>query len=165
MCTDWSSRRSREIGFTLFEIIFLIVILAIAFAGITLVYMTTLRGSADPQVRKQSTAIAESLMDEILAKPFNNPPGGFSGAATQANRPNFDDVSDYNTFATTGIFAIDGSAITGLGSYNVAVAVTTSALGAVPAADSLLVTVTVTAPLAGFSFALDGYKLNCGVGC
>lgn len=163
MCTEGRRRRVR--GFTLAEIILLIVVLAVAFTGIALLYQSTLRGSADPQVRKQSIAIAESLMDEILAQPFNNPPGGFSGAATQANRPLFDDVRDYNGFATTGIFAIDGTPIGGLGGYNVSVTVANTALGAAPAADSLQVTVSVTAPLAGFGFALDGYKLNCSATC
>ena len=164
MCTE--RLRHRVSGFTLPEIILLIVVLAVAFTGIALVYQSTLRGSADPQVRKQSIAIAESLMDEILAQPFNNPsPGGFSGAATQANRPLFDDVRDYNGFATTGIFAIDGTPIAGLGGYNVSVTVANSALGAAPAVDSLQVTVSVTAPLAGFGFALDGYKLNCSATC
>jgi MSHA pilin protein MshD len=157
-------RRTEE-GFTLAEIILLIVVLALAFTGIVMVYQATVRGSADPQVRKQSIAIAESLMDEILAQPFNNPPGGFSGAATQANRPQFDNVNDYNGFATTGVFAIDGATIAGLTQYNVSVAVAASAFGTVPAADSLRVTVTVTAPLSGFDFTLDGYKLNCSSTC
>ena len=166
MCTrPVREDRSAEAGFTLVEIVLLIVVLAVAFTGIVLVYQATVRGSADPQVRKQSIAIAESLMDEILAQPFNNPAGGFSGAATQANRPQFDNVSDYNGFATTGIFAIDGSPIAGLAQYSVSVAVTPSAFGTVPAADSLRVTVSVTAPLSGFGFALDGYKLNCSATC
>jgi MSHA pilin protein MshD len=164
MCSRPGHRR-RDRGFTLAEVILLIVVLAVAFTGIVLVYQSVVRGSADPQVRKQSIAIAESLMDEILAQPFNNPAGGFSGAATQANRPQFDNVNDYNGFATAGVFAIDGSAIAGLGLYNVSVIVTPTALGAAPAADSLRVTVSVTAPQAGFSFALDGYKLNCAATC
>lgn len=155
----------RGAGFTLPELLLLIVVLAIAFTGIALVYITTLKGSADPQVRKQSMAIAESLLDEVLAHPFNNPSGGFTGAATQANRARFDNVADYDTFATVGIFAIDGTPIAGLSAYNVAVTVTPTALGGVAAADALRVTVSVTAPLAGFSFDLDGYKLNCGAAC
>ena len=160
MCSRRGAR-SRAAGFTLAEIILLIVVLAIAFAGIVAVYQTTLRGSADPQVRRQSIAIAQSLMDEILAQPFTPPSGGFSGPATQANRPQFDDVNDYNGFSTAGIFAIDGTPIAGLGGYSVSVVVTPTALGTAPAPDSLRVTISVTAPLAGYDFTLDGYKLNC----
>jgi MSHA pilin protein MshD len=104
-------------------------------------------------------AAAESMMEEVLLQPFNNPPGGFSGAATQANRQNFDDARDYNGFNTSGIYAIDGGTpITGLEAYNLQVAVVNAALGAVPAADSLRVTVTVTGPR--ITYVLEGYKLN-----
>ena len=31
----------------------------------------TVRGSADPQIRKQALAVAEAMMDEILLSPFD----------------------------------------------------------------------------------------------
>jgi MSHA pilin protein MshD len=155
MCTN---KPARSRGFSLPELILLIVVMAIALTGILLVFNTAVVGSVNPVVNKQAIAIAESLMDEILLMPFNNPTGGFSGAATQANRAQFDDVGDYNNFATTGIFTIDGTAIAGLAAYSVAVTVVPTALSTVPSTDSKLITVTVTGP--GSGVALQGYKLN-----
>lgn len=155
--------RRRGRGFTLPELLVLIVVLSVALAGVLVVFERAVSGSVDPQLRKQSVAIAESLMEEILLQPFANPTGGFSGAATYANRSQFDDVSDYNGFPSgaTGIFTIDGAAVTGLSNYSVSVTVATSAnITGVPAADCKLVTITVTAPNGAFNYTLEGYKLN-----
>lgn len=150
---------ARTGGFSLPELLLLIVVFAIGLAGVLLVFNTAVVGSPEPIVRKQAMAAAESMLEEILLMPFSNPAGGWSGAASQANRANFDDVQDYNGFTTTGIHAIDGSApIAGLSNYTLSVAVSGTALGSVPAVDSLRVTVTVTGPR--IAYALDGYKLN-----
>ncbi len=146
-------------GFSLPELLLLIVVFAIGLAGVLLVFNGAVVGSPEPIVRKQAMAAAESMLEEILLMPFSNPSGGWSGAATQANRASFDDVQDYNGFNTTGVHAIDGVApIAGLEQYNVSVAVAATALGSVPAVDSLRVTVTVSGPR--ISYALDGYKVS-----
>lgn len=148
-------RRPRSRGFSLPELLLLIVVLAIGLAGILLVINFTVGNSADPVLRKQALAAAESMMEEIMLQPFAVT--GAAPAPTQANRQSFDDVRDYNGFSTTGIYAIDGvSPIAGLGSYTLSVAVANAALGAVPAADSLRVTVTVTGP--NTNYVLEGYK-------
>lgn len=154
-----SSKPARSRGFSLPELILLIVVMAIALTGLLLVFNTAVVGSVNPVVNKQAIAIAESLMDEILLMPFADPgTGGCSGCApTQANRAQFNDVRDYHNFATTGIFAIDGTAIAGLAAYNVAVTVVPTALSTVPSAASMLITVTVSGP--GSGVALQGYKL------
>lgn len=72
----------------------------------------------------------------------------------------FDNVNDYNGFgmaAGAGIRDITGNAVAGLSGYAAQVAVAPSALGDVPAAESLLITVTVTGP-DGTTVALDGYR-------
>lgn len=146
-------------GFSLPELLLLIVVFAIGLAGVLLVFNTAVLGSPEPIVRKQAMAAAESMLEEVLLMPFDNPSGGWSGAATQANRANFDDVQDYNGFSTTGIHAIDGSSpIAGLDTYSLSVSVANAALGSVPAADALRVTVTVVGPR--ISYALDGYKVK-----
>jgi MSHA pilin protein MshD len=151
--------RNRQRGFTLPELLLLLVVFAIGLSGILVVFNTAVVGSPEPIVRKQAMAAAESMLEEILLMPFSNPPGGWSGAATQANRASFDDVQDYGGFATTGIYTIDGGApLAGLGAYNLSVAVANTALGTVPAGDSLRVTVTVTGPR--IAYTLEGYKLN-----
>ena len=78
-----------------------------------------------------------------------------AGAATP-----FDNVSDYHGLVIgPGITDIAGAAIPGLGAYTATVAVANQALGAVPAADSLLITVTVTGP-GDTTVVLNGYRLR-----
>jgi len=152
-------------GFTLFELLLLIIVLAIGLGGILLAINTNVMSSADPMVRKQAMAAAESMMEEILLQPFAT--GGWSGAATQANRASFDDVRDYcpkpnPCFSTSGIYTVDGTVVSGLSAYNLSVDVAGAAIGTSPfsvsSANSLLVTVTVTGP--SFTYVLEGYKLN-----
>ncbi len=151
----------RDAGFSLIEVLVAIVVLSVATVGVLLIFTNTAKGSADALINKQALAVAEAMLEEIQLTSFANPAGGFSGAATQANRQNFDDVSDYAGFATTGVFAIDGvAAITGLTGYNVSVAVAATAFSGIGAADSKLITVTVTNPGAGVTLVLAGYKIN-----
>jgi MSHA pilin protein MshD len=154
-----NARLRKPGGFTLPELLLLIVVISIGLTGILLVFSNVVAGSGEPIIRKQAMAAAESMLEEILLMPYSNPTGGWSGAATQANRQNFDDVQDYAGFATTGIFAIDGGApIAGLESYSLGTTIINVGLGSVPAADSLRVTVTVAGPQV--SYVLEGYKVN-----
>lgn len=155
MCA--SARRAR--GFTLVEVIVLIVVVGAALAGVLLVLQNTVRGSADPQVRKQALAVAEALLDEILLASYDPLPG--SGA-----RASFDDVDDYAGYSTAGgMKDIEGNALAGLESYDVtSVTVSVVALsdtGATlpPVAEAKRITVTVSGPQ-GFGISLDGYRLR-----
>ena len=47
-----------------------IAIVGMAIAGVLAVYNQAVRGSADPLVRKQAVAIAESVLNEVLMQPF-----------------------------------------------------------------------------------------------
>jgi MSHA pilin protein MshD len=162
-CSKRSSRIARRngAGFTLPELLLLIVVFAIGLAGILVVFNTVVAGSADPMVRKQAMAIAESMVEEVLAQPFAVN-GAAPGVKNQTTRASFDDVRDYDGFATSGIYRIeDGTTrIAGLENYNVAVTVTQAAPAGsgVPSTASLLVTVNVTGPHT--SYALSGYKLD-----
>jgi MSHA pilin protein MshD len=78
----------------------------------------------------------------------------------------FDNVSDYNTFCMgpacappTTISDLGGASMAGLEAYTANVVVANQALGAVPAADSLLITVTVTGP-ANTTVVLHGYRVR-----
>jgi MSHA pilin protein MshD len=62
--------RSSVRGVTLVELIVFIVIVGVAMAGVFAAFNTITAASADPQVRKQMLAIAESLMEEIQLMPF-----------------------------------------------------------------------------------------------
>jgi MSHA pilin protein MshD len=155
MCTNKAQR-----GISLIELVLFIVIIGIALAALLSVLNVTTQNSVDPLLRKQALTIAESLLEEVQLHDFSNPAGGFTGAATQTNRASFDDVMDYNGFATTGIYSADGSGtvITGLSDYNVSVTVVPITWLAV-ASDAVQITVTVTPPN-GQSLQTIGYRMN-----
>lgn len=120
MCT-----RARERGLSLLEVVIFIVVLGIAFAGMLILYNQVTRASVDPIVRKQTLAIAQSLLEEIELMPYTycdpddanvysaasasvGPTGcaalatveGIGGEAGEGryNNPRFDNVSDYQGF-------------------------------------------------------------------
>src|SRR5664279_897378 len=119
-------------GFTLIEMIIAIVIIGVGLAGVLIAFSTAVKSSADPLIHKQMLASAEEMMEEVLLKPFAVTGVAPVNAATNcgvaaAVRTAFDDVSDYNNYQTTGICGIDGVAVAGLGSYNIAVTVDAAA--------------------------------------
>jgi MSHA pilin protein MshD len=84
------SIRSR--GVTLVELIVFMVIVGVAMAGLFAAFNTMTAASADPQVRKQVLAIAESLMDEVALMPFtycdpDDPQAATATAATGTECP------------------------------------------------------------------------------
>ncbi len=85
-------RAGPQAGFTLVELVIFIVIVSVGVAGILLVMNTVVTSSADPMVRKQALALAESILEEVLQKEYADP-DGTSGETTRAT---FDDVDDYN---------------------------------------------------------------------
>jgi MSHA pilin protein MshD len=171
---SWCPERTRQQGISLVETILFMVIVSVAVAGVMGVYMATTRSSADPLVRKQALAIAESLLEEVRAMPFTwcDPddaavytaaaPGdcataegmGPEGGETRYSAATpFDNVNDYAGFDTAtsvpaGICDISGACIAALAGYRAQVAVANAAFNGIPAADALLVTVTVTGPTA-----------------
>lgn len=68
MCISRCFRRQR--GITLIEQIVFIVIISVGVIGVLSTLGPSLRNSADPQVKKQQLAIAESMLAEILHQPF-----------------------------------------------------------------------------------------------
>lgn len=57
-------------GMSLIEVVVFIVVLGLALAGILILYSQATRASVDPLVRKQTLAIASSLLEEIELRPF-----------------------------------------------------------------------------------------------
>ena len=150
----YTSRLARR-GFTLIEVIVFIVVVGAGLTGILSVMNTVVKSSADPMVRKQAITIAESLLEEILLKEYGNPSGGYSGTV----RAQFDDVGDYAGYTTTGgIVDVSGAAVAGLGSYNIAPAVTVVASSDLTGIAAKKVTVSVTGP--GVTISLSGYRSN-----
>ena len=96
--------------------------------------------------------------------PEANPPYG-PESRLSAITP-FDNVNDYNGFSVgPGIIDMTGAAIAGLGGYTATVSVASQALAAfgggraIPAADALLITVTVTGP-GNTTAVLHGYRVR-----
>jgi len=149
-----------ETGTTLIELVVSIVILSIVVTAVIMVVVRTAGSSADPLVRVQAIAIAESYMEEILAQSLLDPSGSDSGAAeTGETRPVFDDVTDYNGLSdNSGALDQAGNPIVGLEGYNVSVAVTDTALNGDPAKRVRIVVSFDGDP--EFSFPLTAYRLN-----
>ena len=187
MSTATKRRRSR--GVTLVELIVFIVIVSVAVAGVLTALDVANRSSTDPMIQKQALAIAEALLEEVQLQPFTycDPndanaatalsAAGCTGGAGGANDENklplgpeagetrtgatpFDNVSDYNGFSIgPGITDLSGTVLPDLGAYSASVAVANQALGAVPSADGLLITVTVTGP-SDTTVVLHGYRVR-----
>jgi MSHA pilin protein MshD len=137
----------RMAGVTLVELVIAIVIVSAALAGLVAAFTRATRASADPVVSQQMLAIGESLMEEIMLKPF------IQNTDASATRADFNDIRDFDPiddaadgYATTGIRDVDGDPIAGLETYSVAVRINVAgvALNSVAAGDALRVQVTVT---------------------
>lgn len=132
-----STNRRQIRGFTLIELIIFIVVVGAGLAGILSVSTNVVKSSADPMVRKQAMALADSILEEVVQKEYEDP-DGVSGEST---RDTMDDVDDYN--GKTKALFVDWPVT--LGSYLVAIQVDPpSPLGSSPAIDAKRVTVKVT---------------------
>jgi MSHA pilin protein MshD len=166
-------------GLSLIELLVFIVVVGIAVSGVLSVYSLNARSSADPMVQKQALAIAESLLEEVLAKPYTycDPDDdavetalssadcatpevmGTDGVEDRySNLTPFDNVNDYNGFNMTGIVDLGGNTIAPLAAYTASVRVQPAgAFNGIPAGETLLATVTVTGP-GNHSVSLSGYR-------
>lgn len=172
-----------ERGLSLIELLVFIVVVGVAVTGVLSVFSFNARTSADPMVQKQALAIADSLLEEVLAKPYTycdpddanvetaanaagcaTTPEGMGpevaqGESRNANLTPFDNVNDYNGFSMTGIVDPSGNAVPDLNGYSASVQVQTPPvpLPSIPAGETLLVTVTVTGP-GNHTVTLSGYR-------
>jgi len=147
---------SRLSGMTLIELIVAIVIISIGLAGVLLAFNTTVRHSGDPLVRKQMSAIAEEMMEEILLKPFAV---AANAAPAACARDTYNDVRDYNGYSAVNICDISGTTV--LNGYGVSVSVSPPAASPVilsPVVATSQVTVTVNVTHGSDSFALTGWR-------
>ena len=124
-----SQRCQRERGVTLIELVLFIVIVGLASAAILGVMSLTTQHSADPQLRKQALAIAESIWKksswpvyvcdpqdpaaEPAAKTAAAPPG-VADKRRAAGRP-FDSVNEYvGAYGAATAYTTDGGRRSGL---------------------------------------------------
>jgi MSHA pilin protein MshD len=134
-----SSGERPAAGFTLPEAVLAIVVIGLGLAGLMLAFATTARHDADPVVRRQMSAVASEMLEEVLLKPYaaaaNSAPAGCA-------RDTYNDVSDYHGYSASNICTIDGVAIPALAGYAVSVTVAAGSLGGVAASKRITVTVT-----------------------
>jgi len=157
-CQGWR-KISKQSGLSLIELVIFIMVVSIGVVGILSVMNVTTQHSADPMVRKQAIAIAESLLEEILVKDFTDPDGV---TATEASRDLYDDVDDYSGFSVSPVKDINGAVLqNGAGSnlnFTATATVTPQAFDVVASANSKLITVTVSG--SGETVSLSAYKVN-----
>ena len=175
-------------GVTLVELVVFIVIVGVAMAGVFAAFNTITAASADPQVRKQVLAIAESLMEEIQLMPFTYCDPDDANAATASSSAGcavasnsedaamgpeggetryssstpFDNVSDYHGFSmSAGIKDITNATISGLDAYSASITVAQAGLasGANAIAAAEALRISVTVSgPGGVSTTLEGYR-------
>jgi MSHA pilin protein MshD len=168
MCSEAADTGHGQRGVSLIELIMFIVIVSVGIVGILLVMNVTVKSSADPMVRKQALAMAESILGEVLAKDFANPTGGYAETtpATCENRSLYDDVDDYGCFDGStdskmihGDETLGSTPIPALAAYRATVTIdAAAALGAIPAGETKKITVSVTG--GGESLQAWGYRTN-----
>lgn len=149
MCTT----RRRQAGFTLMELILFIVVVSVGVAGILMVMDVSVKSSADPMVRKQAMALADSLLEEVLLKAYDDPDG--LPNVVEADRTLYDDVEDYNGINET--LSVAGPVFTGMPTaiygYTVQIQVAATTLGTVAAKR-----VSVTVSRGADSITLSGFR-------
>ncbi|HTN67695.1 MAG TPA: type II secretion system protein [Burkholderiaceae bacterium] len=177
----------RQAGISLIELVIFIVVVSIGVVGILSVMNVTTKASADPLVRKQALAIAESLLEEIELQAFTfcDPNDARALTATSATvgpngcaatvmsipsaprlgsglarDPQYQNVADYNNFVMGNpIRDVNGNTITELAGYSAAVAISQVAFGGTPNSETLKIDVTVTGP-ANMAITLTGYRMR-----
>lgn len=168
----------RQAGISMIELVMFIVIVGLAVAGVLLVMNVTTKSSADPMVRKQAIATAESLLEEIELQPFTFcfPTDANAASATMPSQcansedtlpasaritspRNANNVSDYTNFSMSPIIDITGTAIGGLGAYTASVKITQAgAIFALPAVEVLQIDVRVIS--GSTDITVTGYRFR-----
>lgn len=172
--------RRRDAGLSMVELLIFVVVVSAALLGVLAAMHPGGQASADPQLRRQALAIAESLLEEVQLMPHTwcdaddanvETATSAAGCATLPEAsgpeagegrfapPSFDHVNDYNGYTMAGIVDLTNTVIPALAGYSASVGVAAADLGSLTAAsgDALRITVTVTGPH-GTSVTLEGWR-------
>jgi MSHA pilin protein MshD len=161
--------RHRARGLTLIELVVCIALIGVVAAAMVGIFGRLIGHSADPLVQRQSLAVAESMLQEIMVQGTGSVDqsgvpdalGPEPGESRTGGGVPFDNVDDYNGLVMNGVTAVDGTAVPGLSAYSVTVSVRAQALSGVPAGSGWWVDVTVTGP-DGSPVLLSGWKARLG---
>ena len=171
-------------GFTLIELVIGIVVLAISFSIISNLLLPLSEKSAEQIHQIRAAELGQSLMNEILAQPFDENSDragglircgesvtsctavnslGFEGDPDKAKRINFNDVDDYIAFDfSTDVNTLDEKFAVLYPGFNVEIDVFYSNFDGTESATveiAKLITITVTTPQ-DFDFVFSFYKAN-----
>ncbi len=186
MCTESHLLRQRsQGGISLVELIMFIVIVSLGIVGILSVMNVTTKASADPMLRKQALAIAESLLEEIQLQAFTycspddanattavnsaacanaaNSEDNLPGSARVSNAPNIarvaNNVADYQKLNLPVIYDVNGTDV-GVTGFSAKVLITqVGTTLTITNTDVLQIDVTVTDPGAN-TYTLTGYRFR-----
>lgn len=161
--------KRRQMGLTLIELIIFIVIVSVGLAGVLTVLNVTTKASADPMIRKNMLAMAESLLEEVQLQSFTwcdpddvnaatamayvectptmvqNTAAGKTGESRGSNTTPLDNVLDYNALLLPSPMTSLTGAVPAPAGYSASIGVAAAALNEIPAASdaALLITVVV----------------------
>ncbi len=104
-----------ETGFSLIELIITIIVISLG-AGVIYSFLEAVVSSPEPSLRARALALGKGLMDEIVAKRWdeNSPLGGGNTTSPsttlgpdggETDRTLYDDVDDYNGFSEQDTFS------------------------------------------------------------
>lgn len=141
--------QSAQRGFTLIELIIFIVVVSVGLVGILQVMNVTVASSADPMVRKQAMALADSILEEILLKDFDDPDGTNAG---ETGRVDWDNVDDFHGRSNADFAPLPAE----LATYVIGIAVVADAATLGMAARRVTVTITHGAEV----IAMTGYRTD-----
>jgi MSHA pilin protein MshD len=153
--------KNKQYGVTLIELIIFIIIVSVAIVGVLGVMDLVVKSSAEPMLRKQSVAMAEVIMEEVLSKNYTD------DGVRETTRIAMDDVLDYNDFNYNALSNPTGNRILGSQLLNGSTtalpdtywATVNVANTTVSGKTMALVTVSVTNPQ-NEVFILTGYRGN-----
>jgi MSHA pilin protein MshD len=166
-------------GFTLIETIIVIVLVGAMMAGMTALFVQNVGKSHRPYLRQRTVAVANSFLDEILHKRWNeNTPlgGGCVNTGTGTcptgpvpaaigndgeTRASFDDIDDYHGLAQSPPQDSSGNDMPGYAGFSVSVNVSQpgASWNGISAADVRLIEVAVTSS-SNETISLSAYRVN-----
>ena len=179
----------RQRGLSLIEMIIFMIVVGVGLAGVLLAINQSTKQSADPMLRKQALAAAESLLEEVLQQPFTycdprdpnaatatssgvganacstaafsmDSPGNWGAGKSRYGPEFFNNVADYRGFSMSGnLLDLLQQASSRLAGYSASVAVTQAGAGFGLPAANAL-RVDVTVSGGGDTVTLSGYRFR-----